>query len=105
VHLFPSAPVAACSLVLGFAVAELTGVRAVGGVVLLVGLAACGWLWRERVGAGRAVALAALFLTLFVGTHVLARAIGAWPSVLVAAAVMFAASYVIADRPRDLPRS
>lgn len=100
----PTAPLAALSLVLGFVVAELTGVRAAGGAVLLAGLAACVWLWRERVGAGRAASLAALFLGLFVVSHLLARAAGAWPSVLMVAAAMSGATYLLADRSRDPSR-
>jgi len=93
----PTAPVAALSLVLGFAVAELTGVRAVGGVVLVAGLALCGWLWWDRVGPRRAVALGLLFLGLFVLSHVLARAVGAWLSVLLVAMVMAIAATLVAD--------
>lgn len=104
-HQLPTAPVAALSLVLGFAVAELTGVRALGGVVLLAGLSACAWMWRERVGAGLLWTLVGLFLALFVVSHLLARAVGAWPSVLLVASVMFVAAYLLVDRPRDRSRA
>ncbi len=99
----PTAPVAALSLVLGFAVAELTGVRAVGGLVLVAGLALCGWLWWDRVGPGRAVALGALFLALFVLSHFLARAVGAWLSVLLVAMVMAVAASLVADLRLRVP--
>ena len=37
----PTAVIAALTLVVGFAVADLTGVRALGGVVLVAGVAWC----------------------------------------------------------------
>lgn len=95
---FPTGPVAALTLVIGYLVADLTGVRALGGVVLLVGLGLCALQWRRRVGARRTVLLAGVFLALFVGSHLLARAVGAWPSVLTVAAVMWSVAFVVADR-------
>jgi hypothetical protein len=85
------------SLVLGFGLSELTGVRAVGGAVLVAGLAVCAWLWWGRVGVARTVGLSLLFLALFAGSHLLARAIGAWPSVFLVAAVMAVAAWLVAD--------
>ena len=52
-----TAPVAAASLVLGFAVAQATGVRALGGLVLVAGAAWCAVRWRASAGTGAAVAL------------------------------------------------
>jgi hypothetical protein len=100
----PTPPVAAGSLVLGFLVAELTGVRALGGVVLLAGLAFCVHRWRARLGWGRTTALAVVFLLAFAGSHLLARAIGAWPAVLVAAAGTFVVVAAV-DRDRSLAAS
>lgn len=95
----PTWPVAAGSLALGFAVAEVTGVRAVGGVVLLLGAAWCSLRWRERVGTGRACGLLGVYLVAFVGSHVLGRAIGAWPAVAVVSAAVAWATYALADAP------
>lgn len=96
----PTWPVAALSLVAGFAVAELTGVRAIGGVALVLGLAWCGLAWRERrLGTGPIVGLVVLYLALFALSHVLGHAIGAWPSVAVVAVAMGAATLAVADRP------
>jgi hypothetical protein len=95
----PTAPVAALTLVLGFLVAEVTGVRALGGVLLLAGLALCAAQWRARLGWGRTAALAAAFLLAFAGSHVMARTIGAWPAVFVAAAATFVAVWAV-DRDR-----
>jgi hypothetical protein len=89
---------AALTLVIGYLVADLTGVRALGGVVLVVGLGLCALRWRRRVGVGRTVLLVGVFLALFVLSHLLARAVGAWPSVLTVAAVMWAVAFVVADR-------
>jgi hypothetical protein len=94
----PTGLLAAVTLVVGYAVAAGTGVRALGGVVLLAGLAWCVVLWRRRVGVGRTAVLCAAFVAAFVLSHVLALAIGAWPSVLLVAAAMFAVAFVLADR-------
>jgi hypothetical protein len=93
----PSAPIAALSLVIGYAVAAGTGVRALGGLVLLIGLAVCWVLWIRR-GTATAVTLVVAFAIAFAGSHVLALLIGAWPSVLVVAAVMAAMAWRLADR-------
>ena len=94
----PTALLAALTLVVGFAVAELTGVRALGGVVLLAGVAWCavraraaGW-WRVSLvvlaGGG-----------CFVASHLLAPHLGAWPSVIVVAVVLAGVTYLLVDRP------
>jgi hypothetical protein len=93
----PTWPVAAGSLVAGFAVAQATGVRPVGGAVLLAGAGWCALRWRERVGTGRAAALTGLYIAAFAGSHALAHVIGAWPSVAVVAAVAGGAAYAVAD--------
>jgi thiol:disulfide interchange protein len=93
----PTWPVAAGSLALGFAVAQATGVRALGGVVLLAGAGWCAVRWREKAGTGRAAGLVGLYLAAFAGSHVLAHAIGAWPSVAVVTVVVAAGSYAVAD--------
>ena len=94
----PTGLLAALTLVVGYAVAAGTGVRALGGVVLLAGLAVCAALWRRRVGTRRTAVLVVVFVALFVASHLLALAVGAWPSVLLVAAAMFAAAYGLADR-------
>ncbi len=98
----PTALIAALTLVVGFAVAELTGVRALGGVVLVAGVLWCavraraaGW-W--RVGAVVLVGAAC-----FAASHLLGRAIGAWPAVVVAALVLGAATFALVDRPVARP--
>jgi hypothetical protein len=93
----PTWPVAAGSLALGFAVAQASGVRPLGGIVLLAGAGWCALRWREKAGTGRAAGLVGLYAAAFAGSHLLAHAIGAWPSVAVVSAVVAAGSYVVAD--------
>jgi hypothetical protein len=93
----PTWPVAASSLAAGFGVAQLTGVRPLGGVVLLAGAGWCAVRWRERAGMRRTVGLLGVYLAAFAGSHVLGHAIGAWPAVAVVAAITAAAAYALAD--------
>jgi hypothetical protein len=95
--------VAAATLIAGFAVADATGDRALGGVVLAAGGAWCTWQWRRSSGTPRAVAALGVFTGAFVLSHPLAHAIHAWPSVLTVSAVTAAATYAIAA-PRTLER-
>lgn len=76
----------------GFGVAEVTDVRALGGLVLLGGGAVCAKLALPVAGRGRTALLLAIALALFVVSHPLGRAIGAWPAVFVSAAALFGAS-------------
>lgn len=87
--------IAAATFLAGFAAAELTGVRAVGGIVLLVGGIWCVRLALRLAGAGPAIALIAIALALFALSHPLGHAIGAWPAVLVTAALVAAAAGAI----------
>lgn len=90
-------PVASGSLLLGFAVAQATGIRPLGGIVLV---AACGWCalrWLRRAGAARTTALVVVYAGAFALSHVVADSLGAWPSVLLAAALTAIAVYVLAD--------
>ena len=94
----PTALISAGSLIAGFAVAQLTGVRALGGAVLLVGAALCARTWLRTVGPAPTAALLVVFFGAFVLSHPLAKVIGAWPSVLVVSAVTAAAAWLVSDR-------
>lgn len=96
--------VASGSLLLGFAVAQLTGVRPLGGIVLVAGCAWCALRWL-RVGRPRTLALVVIYVGGFALSHVIADTLGTWPSVLLVAAVVGAAAYVLADSaaPRVSP--
>jgi hypothetical protein len=83
---------AAATFLAGFGVAELTGVRALGGLVLLVGGIWCARLALRLAGSGPTVALLAIALALFAASHPLGHAIGAWPAVGVSAVLVGAAA-------------
>jgi hypothetical protein len=101
VRRIPTAPVAAGTLIAGYAVAAGSGSRPLGGVVLLAGGAWCVRAWLRRDGPRRASALAGAGVAAFVCSHVLALAIGPWPSVLVVSAAMAAAAWTLSDAPRS----
>lgn len=89
----------AASLVVGFAVAQATGVRPLGAIPLVAG---CGWAalrWLEAAGPARAVVLVGVYLAVFVVSHPLADVIGAWPAVLLGAAAAATAAWALADAP------
>ena len=99
--LFPTSLLVAAGLVLGFAVAQGTGIRALGGVLLLgTGLAAAR-LWVRRRGWVVAVLLGLTYLAAFVLAHVLALGLGvpAWLAVALVTLAAAGVTYVVADRP------
>ena len=99
----PTAVLAAATLVLGFAVAQGTGVRGLGGVVLLVGVAWCGWRALPGAGVLRVAAVVVLGAGCFVASHLWAPHLGAWPSVLLVALVLGAGTALLVDRrPRGV---
>lgn len=93
----PTAPVAAGSLIVGYAVAASTGSRTLGGFVLLLGGLWCIQAWTRRHGARTAATLACVGFAALVLSHLLALAIGAWPSVLIVAGTMAAVAWRRAD--------
>lgn len=94
----PTAVIAALTLVVGFAVAELTDVRALGGVVLVAGVVWCAVRARSA-GWWRVSAVVLVGAVCFAGSHLLGHVIGAWPAVVVAALVLGAATFLLVDRP------
>jgi len=97
VRVTPTAPVAGGTLIVGYAVAVGTGSRPLGGLVLLVGGLWCTRAWLLRCGARTALTLACVGVGAFVLSHLLALAIGPWPSVLLVAGAMAAAAWTRAD--------
>ena len=90
------AALAALTLVLGFAVASVTGNRALGGIVLVLGGAVCAWwMWRLAGPVRTTVALVGVGV-LFVVSHPLGRVVGAWPAVFIVAALAAALTYALA---------
>jgi hypothetical protein len=99
---FPTWLLVAAGLVVGFAVAQGTGIRALGGVLLIgTGLAAAR-LWVRRRGWLAAISLGLVYLAAFVLAHVLALGLGipAWLSVALVTIAAAGVTYGVADRPR-----
>jgi hypothetical protein len=97
------AAVTALTLVLGFAVASLTGDRALGGVVLVLGGALCAWWMWAAAGAPRTVVTLVAVVALFAVSHPLGLVIGAWPSVLLVSAVAGGIAYALTPSPAPVP--
>jgi hypothetical protein len=93
------AAIAALTLVLGFAVADVTGNRALGGVVLVLGGAVCARLMSRGAGWPRTLLTLGVVVALFVGSHPLGRVLGAWPAVLVVAAAAGGVAYALGRPP------
>jgi hypothetical protein len=94
----PTAPIAAGSLIVGYVVARETGVRPLGGAVLVIAGGWCVRSWARHRGPGTAAALLGIYAAGFVGSHPLAKRIGAWPAVLTVAALSGASAWILADR-------
>ncbi|MBB2923064.1 hypothetical protein [Cellulomonas cellasea] len=94
----PTAVIAAVTLVVGFAVAQGTGVRWLGGVVLAAGLVWCAVRSARPAGLVRTGAAGAVALAAFAGSHLAADVLGPWPSVLLAALVAGAGVWLLVDR-------
>lgn len=93
----PTAPLAAAGLIAGFGVADATGSRPLGGVVLAGFGLTCVAIWLRRDGGGTAARLTGAGLVAFAGSHLLGRVIGAWPAVLVVAAATAALCWRLSD--------
>jgi hypothetical protein len=96
----PTAPLAAATLIVGYAAVVASGSRSVGGIVLVLGAAVCIRIWTVRHGARTAAKLAGVGFAAFVVSHVLGLAVGAWPAVLIVAAAGAAVVWSLADSPR-----
>jgi hypothetical protein len=92
-------PVASGSLIVGFGVAQATGVRPLGGIVLALGAGWCALRWRRGVGTARAVALVVVYLAAFVASHLIADTVGTWGAVFLVSALVGVATLLVADLP------
>jgi hypothetical protein len=90
--------VAAATFLAGFGAAQLTGVRAIGGIVLLAGGAWCAWAALRVAGPAATAALVGIALALFVVSHPVGHVIGAWPAVGLSAVLVAAAAAVLINR-------
>ena len=96
----PTAALAALTLVVGFAVAQATGVRALGGGVLAAGVGWCVLREVRRTAWWRLSVVVLAGAGCFVLSHVLAEVLGAWLSVALAAVVLAGVTYQLVDRLR-----
>lgn len=88
--------VAALGLVGGFAVARRTGRRELGGALFAAAGAWCARKWYRARGPAAAAGLGAVYVAAMGGSHLLAKRVGAWPSVLAVTAVTVAAAEAVA---------
>ena len=104
IRLFPSSLLVAGGLAVGFAVAQGTGIRALGGAILLGAGLAAARLWVRRRGWAVATALGLLYLAAFVLAHVLTLGLGmpAWASVTLVTLLSAGVTFGVADRPREV---
>lgn len=102
-RLFPSSLLTAIGLAVGFGVAQGTGNRTLGGIVLVACGVGAGLLWRRRRGWAVTAALTAVYLAAFVLAHVLALGLGwpAWGAVALVTLVAAVATFAVADRPAE----
>jgi tetrahydromethanopterin S-methyltransferase subunit C len=101
----PTAPIAAAGLIAGFGVAQATGSRPLGGVVLAAFGLTCVAVWVRRDGRRTAAWLTAAGLLAFAISHLLGLVIGAWPSVIVVSAATAALYWWLSDARRPAPPS
>lgn len=94
----PTSLLAAGGLTGGFALAQATRKRQVGGVVFAAGIAAAAPRWQRTAGTSGAVALAGLSVGALAVSHPLAKKIGAWPSVAVVSGAVALAAWAAVDR-------
>ncbi|MHB1468489.1 MAG: hypothetical protein ACYCU0_07065 [Solirubrobacteraceae bacterium] len=98
-HRVPTALLAAATLILSWGVVEVSGSRPLGGIVLAAGGIGCIAIWARRDGPRTAALLGACGLLSFAVSHVIALALGPWPSVLIVAAAMGALAWLKSDAP------
>ena len=96
-----AALLAAATLIVGFAVASLTGNRALGGVVLIAGGAGCALVWWRLAGPLRAIAAVAVAGVAFVVSHPLGAVMTSWGAVLLVSVLTAIAAYYITPPPRS----
>jgi len=99
-----TSPIVAAGLVSGYAVAAATGVRPLGGVVLLAAGGLAAMAWKTRDGWPTAIGLGVVYAAAFAASHPLAPLIGTWPSVLGVSAIAALAAYFVSDRDAVTPQ-
>jgi hypothetical protein len=95
--------VVAVSLTAGFAVAQSTGMRWLGGVVLLLGGVWAAIQLGRQAGAWRTTVVGIAYAVAFAASHPLGHAIGTWPAVLLVSAAAGAIAWLLGARPQTGP--
>lgn len=95
----PVWPVAAAALPVGFVIAQATGVRPLGGAVMVVLLGACAWRTRDA-GVVFRLAVGGVAVAAFVASHVFADALTVPVAVGAAGAAVGVAAFALLDRRR-----
>ncbi len=96
----PTAPLLAGGLLGGFALAQRTGVRPLGGAAMLAANVVAARQWYAVGGAPLSAGLTAGYWAAMGVSHPLAKRVGTWPSVLGVTAAVAGAAWVLADRRR-----
>ena len=94
----PTAPLLATGLVGGFALAQRTGVRPLGGAAMLAANVIAARQWYAVGGAPLVAGLSAAYWTAMGVSHPLAKKVGTWPSVLGVTGISAGAAWLLADR-------
>lgn len=97
VERLPTAAIGATGFIVGFAVAVISGSRALGGVVLGLCGVVCIAIWLRRDGRQVATALTTAAVLAFALSHLLGLVIGAWPAVLLTTAAMAGLCWRVSD--------
>lgn len=84
-------------LVGGWLTARETGIRPLGGVLLMAAGLWAGRSWLAKGGVPLAAGLGATYVAAFGLSHPLAKKIGAWPSVIAVTTVASGAACVLSD--------
>ena len=83
------------SLVIGFSVAQSTGLRWLGAVILVIGGVVCALAILPVEGARATLILAIVYAAALAISHPLGGAIGTWPSVLSVALITGIVGYAV----------
>jgi hypothetical protein len=94
----PTSLLAAGGLTGGFALAQATKRRQLGGAAFAAAIGAAVPRWRKTAGTGGALALTGLSVGALAASHPLAKKIGAWPSVAVVSGAVALAAWAAVDR-------
>ena len=94
----PTSLLTAGGLLGGFALAEATKQRPLGGVVFAAATTTAVPQWRRALGTGGAAGLTGLSIAAMGASHPLAKKIGSWPSVAAVSGVVALTTWATADR-------